>query len=130
MNPPDTAQLDRLVAWMQEGGFRRVSWSNGATTIALALPDAGPLRAAAWPVQTIVSPGMGRFTLRHPVATGPYATPGASVAAGDIVALLAVGPVLTAIEAPCAGVIRRVLVDEGAVVGFEDPLFEIEPTEG
>lgn len=129
MNGPDTEQLDRLVAWMQEGGFTRLTYSHGPRTIALTLPD-GDAPATPRPLRTIASPGMGVFARRHPVAAEPYAGEGSRVAAGDVLALLAVGPVLTAVEAPCDGIIRRVIAAEGAVVGFDDPLFDIEPVEG
>jgi len=127
VSKPDTEQLDRLIEWMREGGFQRLTYSKGkGKSITLALPDTGGA-AVARPLRTILSPGMGIFTLRHPVAAAPYVGVGQKVAAGEVVALLAVGPVLTAVESPCDGVVRRVLAEEGAVIGYEDPLFEIEP---
>jgi len=128
LNRPDTALLDDLVAWMQQGGVRKLTYSKGTVTVSL---DLGEMAEAARPrtLETVVSPGMGVFTLKHPIAASPYVTEGQVVAEGDVMALLAIGPVLTAVKAPRDGTVRSVLAREGAVVGFEDRLFELEAAE-
>jgi len=126
----DTALLDKFVAWMIAGGVTRLTYAKGTTSITLRLPGeaAGPDLAPAAP-RVVRSPAMGTFTARHPLAAEAYAKPGRTVATGEIVGLLAVGPILTAVVAPCGGRISRLLVDDGAVVGFDDPLIEIQAAE-
>lgn len=125
LSRPDIALLDNLVAWMQQGGVRKLTYSKNAVTVSLDLGDAVAVVAPRAPM-TVVSPGMGAFTPQHPIASAPYVEEGTVVAAGDMLALLAIGPVLTAVRAPRDGTVRRVFAVEGAVVGFEDPLFELE----
>lgn len=130
MSTPDVRLLDELVALMREGGLTRLTYAQGGASITLVLPEEGSVAARpALPPRMVLSPGMGVFTPRHPLAAEPYVRPGSAVKPGDILALLAVGPVLTAIEAPFAGTVRRVLPEEGDLVGFEDALIEIEPLE-
>jgi len=125
----DHELLDKLTAWMQEGGFTRLTYTRGKRSVTLRLPE-GAKAGSRLPAQTIISPSIGVFTSSHPLAPKPYVAPGTAVRAGDIVGLLSIGPVLLPVEAPCAGTVRRVLSKEGALVGFGDPLIEIEPMEG
>jgi biotin carboxyl carrier protein len=125
----DVELLDRLTAWMQEGGFTRLTYTRGKSTVTLRLPE-GAIARPSLPLRTINSPSIGAFLASHPLADRPYVEIGRSVGEGDIVALLAIGPVLLPVEATCSGIVRGVLRREGEVVGFDDQLFEIEPTEG
>lgn len=127
MSKVDYELLDRLTAWMQEGGFTRLTYTRGKSTVTLHLPEGTAARPGT-PLRTIASPVIGNFIAGHPLEGGkPYVESGTSVEAGDIIGLLAIGPVLMPVEAPCPGVVRKVLAREGAIVGFDDPLFEIEP---
>lgn len=129
MSRLDYELLDRLTAWMQQGGFTRLTFKRGKSTLTLHLPRGGAATPAV-PPRVIRSPGMGLFTTTHPLAEEPYVTSGDTVKAGDILALLRIGPALLPVGAPLAGVVRAILPREGDVIGFDDPLFEIEPREG
>lgn len=50
-----------------------------------------------------------------------------SVSAADILGFLRVGPVLLPLCAGRAGILTKQLAEPDALVGFGDPLFEIEP---
>ncbi len=128
MTEPDTDLLDTLVAWMRKGGFVSLTYADGGSRITLKLAEGEATRAAR-PARTVSSPALGRLLLRHPMASEPLAAAGSRVAAGDILALLEAGNVLIPVEAPCDGIVLRLLAAEGDVIGFDDPLLEIEPLE-
>lgn len=129
MSKIDHELLDKLTAWMEEGGFTRLTYTRGKRSVTLRRPE-GAQAKPRLPAQTITSPSIGVFTPSHPLAAEPYAAAGSVVRAGEIVGLLSIGPVLLPVEAPCTATVRRVLLQEGALVGFGDPLFEIEPMGG
>ncbi|OCP35792.1 hypothetical protein [Ensifer sp. LC163] len=49
------------------------------------------------------------------------------VESGDVIGFVKVGPILLPLAAPASGQIVRHVAEHGAIVGFGDPLFEIEP---
>jgi hypothetical protein len=67
----------------------------------------------------------GRFCLDHPASTVPQKLP-RSVSDADIVGFVGVGHILLPFRAGRSGVLIRLLAEPGALVGFGDPLFEIE----
>lgn len=71
----------------------------------------------------IKAPMAGIFQLRHSdTADLPH-----SVAASDVLGFLRVGHVLVPLTAGRPGLLTRRLIEPGALVGFGDALFEIEP---
>ena len=125
MSKVDYELLDRLTAWMQEEGFTRLTYTRGKSTVTLHLPEERPRGRARRPDDSarssgISSPGIhwkgealrrernvGRSWRHHRTAgdrarfdAGRSAVPGCRA------------------QSPCT---------EGAIVGFDDPLFEIEP---
>jgi biotin carboxyl carrier protein len=67
--------------------------------------------------QTVTAPLAGIFTQR-PASQ--------DVMAGEVLGFVGVGPVLVPVKATRNGILRRIIVEDGSVVGFGDPLFEIE----
>ena len=68
-------------------------------------------------------------TAKAPLAGMFQPASGASpreVAAGEILGFIRVGPVLLPVKAPQAGVLTRALAEKDVLVGYGDPLFEIE----
>ncbi|EJC71473.1 hypothetical protein Rleg5DRAFT_7335 [Rhizobium leguminosarum bv. viciae WSM1455] len=74
----------------------------------------------------VKAPMAGRFCVEHPAT---YAAPQnlpRSVSDADIVGFVGVGHILLPLRAGHSGVLTRLLAEPGALVGFGDPLFEIE----
>lgn len=125
----DTELLDQLLQLMAEHGFDELTYSKGEHRIFLRRDrevNASASHSPATAAHPITSPGLGTFASRAPLTGESFARPGKNVQAGDIVALLAVGSVVTPVTAPFDGTIGRTLVDEGKIVGFGDHLFDFE----
>ncbi|MBN9985287.1 acetyl-CoA carboxylase [Rhizobium laguerreae] len=71
------------------------------------------------------APMAGRFCVEHPTSTTPQNLP-RSVSNADIVGFVGVGHILLPLRAGRSGVLTRLLAEPDALVGFGDPLFEIE----
>ncbi|ARO32986.1 hypothetical protein NXC14_PB00162 (plasmid) [Rhizobium sp. NXC14] len=78
-------------------------------------------------VQTVVkAPMAGRFCVEHPAASAALQNLPRSLSDTDILGFIGVGDVLLPLRAGRPGVMTRQLAAPGALVGYGDPLFEIE----
>jgi acetyl-CoA carboxylase biotin carboxyl carrier protein len=76
---------------------------------------------------TVVRAGSVGIVLHaHPLREETLVRPGQPVAAGQTLVLLKIGAVLLAVPAPRAGVVSRVIATNESVVGFGEPLVELE----
>ncbi|MBY3132801.1 acetyl-CoA carboxylase biotin carboxyl carrier protein [Rhizobium laguerreae] len=107
-------QLRIIVAGERGGGIN----STEATPPA---PGLAPGSASA----VVKAPMAGRFCVEHPTSATPQNLP-RSVSDADIVGFVGVGHILLPLRAGRSGVLTRLLAEPGALVGFGDPLFEIE----
>ncbi|NEJ19434.1 acetyl-CoA carboxylase [Rhizobium leguminosarum] len=73
----------------------------------------------------VKAPMAGRFCLDHPASAVPQKLP-RSLSDADIVGFVGVGHILLPLRAGRSGILTRLLAEPGALVGFGDPLFEIE----
>jgi acetyl-CoA carboxylase biotin carboxyl carrier protein len=73
------------------------------------------------------SPGFGIFLRAHPLYETPLVRAGDSVAAGKVLGVLKIGPLLVPVSAPREGVISDIVALDGTLVGFGDPLFRFSP---
>ena len=73
------------------------------------------------------SPGFGIFLHAHPLHETPLVRAGDSVAAGQVLGFLKIGPLLVPVPAPHEGVVSAIVAQDGALVGFGDPLFRFSP---
>ncbi|MBY3223382.1 acetyl-CoA carboxylase biotin carboxyl carrier protein [Rhizobium laguerreae] len=73
----------------------------------------------------VKAPMAGRFRVQHPASAAPQNLP-RSVSDADIVGFVGVGHILLPLHAGRSGILTRLLAEPGALVGFGDPLFEIE----
>lgn len=78
--------------------------------------------------ETITAPHIGIFLKAHPLDSKDVALP-RLVRQGEIIGYLKAGGLLRPVAAPSEGVLVRCLVDEGTLVGFAAPLFEIQAAE-
>lgn len=83
--------------------------------------EAAPAHACA----IVRAPSVGVVLDRHPLRKEAIATVGTRVRAGQPIALLQVGQLLTAVKASQDGVLARWLVEPGTTVGFGTALAEL-----
>ncbi|QKK21825.1 acetyl-CoA carboxylase biotin carboxyl carrier protein [Rhizobium indicum] len=84
-------------------------------------PGLAPGSAAA----VVKAPMAGRFYVEHPASAAPQNLP-RSVSDADIIGFVGVGHILLPLRAGRSGVLTRLLAEPDALVGFGDPLLEIE----
>ncbi|MBY5359718.1 acetyl-CoA carboxylase [Rhizobium leguminosarum] len=116
------AGVDGLEISLPGGQLRIVVAEKGGARISStdATPPAPGLTSAV-----VKAPMAGRFCLDHPASAVPQKLP-RSVSDADIVGFVGVGHILHPLRAGRSGVLIRLLAEPGALVGFGDPLFEIE----
>ena len=71
------------------------------------------------------APMVGTFYRRPSPKDAPFVDVGSKVAVGDALCLIEVMKLYTTIEATCAGEVTAVLVEDTALVEFDQPLFII-----
>ena len=101
---------------------------------AQAAPSAAAAAAPAAPVNddpalhpgAVTSPMVGTVYLSAEPGAAPFATIGATVAAGQTVLIIEAMKTMNQIPAPRAGVIKRILVEDGSAVEYGAPLMIVE----
>ncbi len=124
MNPAERS-LD-LARLLEGTSITVLSLTEGGETVTLRRA-VGATTSVAMPAAelSVGAPCVGLFLRTHPLRTDPLAETGRFVAAGAVLGLLRVGPLLVEIRAPEAGTVSGVVADEGALVGFGTPLFRL-----
>lgn len=93
---------------------------------AAAAPVAeAPAKPAAPAGHTVKSPMVGSFYRAPAPGTPPFAEVGQEVKVGDVLCIVEAMKMMNQIEADKGGVIKAILVDNGAPVEFDQPLFII-----
>lgn len=88
-----------------------------ATTSASAAPDAAKL---------MKSPMVGTFYRSASPTAAPFVEEGTSVKEGDTLCIIEAMKMMNQIQADRSGVIKKILVENGSTVEFDQPLFEFE----
>ncbi len=93
-------------------------------------PAAAPASAAA-PAATdaaklMKSPMVGTFYRSASPEAAPFVEVGATVKAGDTLCIIEAMKMMNQIQADRAGVIKKILVENGSTVEFDQPIFEFE----
>ncbi len=129
----------RLTEIEVQDGERRIRVARKAAAVASAAPAPAPVVAApAAPAQAepapapladagdhpgaVKSPMVGTAYLSAEPGSPPFATVGAQVAAGQTLLIVEAMKVMNPIAAPHAGTVRRILVENGQPVEFDQPL--------
>ena len=98
----------------------------GGDTEVAAPAAAGPSEGPGAGVQVVECPLVGTF-YRKPSPDAPaFVDVGATVSKGDTLCIVEAMKLMNEIPAPCSGVIEKVLVEDGHVVEFGEPLFWIK----
>lgn len=88
-----------------------------------AAPAEAPVRESGF---TVKSPMVGTFYRASTPGGKPFVDVGDSVKEGDVLCIIEAMKILNEIEAEKSGVIRRVMLDNGAPVEYGQALFVIE----
>jgi len=93
----------------------------------IAAPPAPPPEAAVEPLKhTVNSPMVGTFYRASSPGAKPFVEVGQTVAVGDVLCIIEAMKILNQIESDRAGVVAKVLVENGEPVEYNQPLFVIE----
>ena len=126
------ADLYGLAEAMSRSGINRIEIEGPGERLALKVSPAVTLPSGlgepshSMTFSTVASPSMGIFHRVHPDGLFPPCREGSGVGAGQIIAFLQVDQLLLPVQAPGPGRVAAVLVAEGSLVGYGDPLFTIE----
>ena len=90
-------------------------------------PAAGPAVSAAPDAAKLMkSPMVGTFYRSASPTAAPFVEEGASVKEGDTLCIIEAMKMMNQIQADRSGVIKKILVENGSTVEFDQPLFEFE----
>lgn len=138
----DDTQLTEIEV---EDGERRVRVARKVTaapaTMQYAAPAApmlaaAPAAAAAAPAEIVAAPQPSANAVKSPMVGTAYLKPnpeaktfvtvGQQVAAGDTLLIIEAMKVMNPIQAPTAGTVKAILVENGQPVEFDQPLVVVE----
>lgn len=136
--PQDLAQITR---WLQHAGLHELELTNAqglrlrlvANTSAHSvtspsLPSTAPT-APAKPTSTpVLTPYFGHLRLRDVATDTTFVTVGQAVQQGQTVAVLELGSITVAIQAPGNGVLSSICAQEGDLVGYGHTIAFITPS--
>lgn len=117
---------------IQNGDFSLTIEKQGAAAATVPQAALSAPMAAEAPKQesfggTVVpAPLVGTFYASASPEEPPMVQPGDAVKKGDVLCIIEAMKIMNNIESPCDGVVRRVLVTNGDLVEYNQPLFEIE----
>jgi acetyl-CoA carboxylase biotin carboxyl carrier protein len=129
VRPNDLAEI---AAAMTAAGIARLELEGPNVQLMLGraaatVPEEAPATDESAEVVAVTAPGLGTFLRTHPLHDRPLTDSGETVAAGQAVALLQVGPLLVPVTAPVGGLIVDAAVENGTLVGYGDRLFDMSP---
>ncbi len=148
----DIRKVKKLIELLEASDIAEIEIHEGEESVRISrhgtLPPApaaaAPVAAAAAPAATppaaeaeetkepeleghiIHSPMVGTFYRAPNPGAKPFVTEGQSVKAGDTLCIIEAMKILNQIESDKTGVVKRILVENGQPVEYNQPLFIIE----
>jgi acetyl-CoA carboxylase biotin carboxyl carrier protein len=135
-----------LLAAFEASPWQEMAVTSGSDRMEVSRRPAAPTPAAAAPAEGVVdrvfpglpsqaapvprpvtSPSVGVFRRAPSPTAAPLVEVGAPVGPDDLVAVLEVGAAVRPVPAGVAGTVSAVLVDDGAMVEYGDPLVLVSP---
>ena len=133
----DSDLIRELAAILDETGLTEIEISDNGqglrvsragTAAPVAAAPAAPAAADATPppaavdVDAITSPMVGTVYLAPQPGDPPFVQPGNTVAQGQTLVIIEAMKVMNPIQAPRAGTVKAIMVDDAQPVEFGDPL--------
>lgn len=129
--------LESIAALLQRHNLSFIEYEHAGVAVRLegAARSGHPVAQSVVPVSTpgtqrparhVTAPGFGTLHLTHPQRSQPAVQTGGQVRAGDVVAWLECGPLLQEVTAQHGGTVVAIMAEQGALVGYAQPLFELE----
>jgi len=140
----DMQELKDIIRLLKEEGLTEITVADGDQRVTVKrLLHASPMQAAGQPPTQdqaaqpdpepvpdrefqLTAPLVGTFYRRPSPEDEPFVAAGATVQAGDTVCIIEAMKVMNEIKAEAPGIVRKALLDDGAVVEFGQPLFVFE----
>ncbi|MES2546674.1 MAG: acetyl-CoA carboxylase biotin carboxyl carrier protein [Pseudomonadota bacterium] len=150
----DLRKLKKLIDLVEESGISELELTEGEEKVRIsralmpssapvmqymAAPQAAapahaqaPVATAAAPVvaevqgHTVKSPMVGTFYRSSSPDAKPFVDVGTKVAVGDTLCIIEAMKLLNEIESDVAGVVKKILLENGQPVEYGEPLFIIE----
>lgn len=139
-------EIRALAAIVKENGLESLQVTEGELSVLLQMPKAAAPCAPTAPVPSaapaagvapaegaanstgkeILSPMVGMFYAAPSPDSQPFVRPGDAVKKGDVLCIIEAMKLMNEITAEEDGVIAEVLVDNGQVVEFSQPLFRLQ----
>jgi len=147
----DLRKLKKLIDLVEESGISELELTEGEEKVRIsralmpssapvmqymqapqAVSHAAPVPTAAAPVvaevegQSVKSPMVGTFYRSSSPDSKPFVDVGTKVAVGDTLCIIEAMKLLNEIESDVAGVVTKILLENGQPVEYGEPLFIIE----
>jgi len=124
--------IEKVVFLLQKHSLKAFEFEQAGAFLSLKLDaqtNVGsivhPQPVEVEPGKFIHSPAMGVLRLTHPQREESFVKLGSEIKEGQIIAFLQNDELLEEIKANCSGVLVAAVAQEGQVVGFAQPIFEI-----
>jgi acetyl-CoA carboxylase biotin carboxyl carrier protein len=120
--------IAKLVEHMRGLGVAEIEIADGDEMLRLVLPETveQPARMTVCAPTVIAATACGLFFPGHP-ARGASPSIGTRFEAGEVMGVIAVGPLLRPVAAPAAGALTRLICEPGQRVDFGTPLLAFAP---
>ncbi|WP_210608154.1 acetyl-CoA carboxylase biotin carboxyl carrier protein [Priestia flexa] len=142
----NTAELKEVISLMNEGGIQKLHVEHDGTKIVLdksltkeetkviipskpnEIEPTSPLKneEVSKSVHEVRSPMVGTFYSSHEQGASPFVSEGDKVNAKDIVCIVEAMKLFNEVEAGIEGEIVEILVKDGDIVEYDQPLFLIK----
>lgn len=148
----DLRKLKKLIDLVEESGISELELTEGEEKVRIsralmpssspvtqymaapqaAATPAAPLATTAAPIaaevegHTVKSPMVGSFYRSSSPDAKPFVDVGSEVTVGDTLCIIEAMKLLNEIESDVAGVVKKILLENGQPVEFGEPLFIIE----
>ena len=147
----DLRKLKKLIDLVEESGISELELTEGEEKVRISralmpsnapamqympMPQASintaPVPIAAVPViaeaegHTVKSPMVGTFYRSSSPDAKPFVDVGSKVAVGDTLCIIEAMKLLNEIECDVAGIVKKILLENGQPVEYGEPLFIIE----
>jgi acetyl-CoA carboxylase biotin carboxyl carrier protein len=149
----DLRKLKKLIDLVEESGISELELTEGEEKVRISralmpsnapvmqymaapqtapVAQSAPVPTAAAPVvaeiegHTVKSPMVGTFYRSSSPDAKPFVDVGSKVAVGDTLCIIEAMKLLNEIESDVAGVVKKILLENGQPVEYGEPLFIIE----